>query len=714
MKLKKCLRHIFLRKVNSKLMPIGCTANGNSYRNKKMSFFLVAAMLLSALTFGSAFAADGLYLNENFESMELDSDPVPEFTTDSGWAVYERSTSTGYGDIAIKENNGSQVLSVNRNISGTTNQTVTAGYFKSSGFEGRKVIVDFKLRKGIDSTRPFSREYISINKSVMPRIDSTVSDSPYADAAYIEFYKQPAGDPAGWITAPGEEGSPEREAYESQTTVFGIRYGSGASLIEIADPVTTGWGNVRVVIDRQTKTYDFYYSKNEITASASPLAGNVPVYMPSVSPLLSVKSVKYGVERSNALTGAADCGGGGTALIDDLKIKGTNTWDRGSMAYDYFENFESANFNANTAKFDAYFTSNPPPPSFVRLNNTSTGWTNVSTNAGGGGDGAFANAGVLVSTKTGSQALSITSGATASQQRTANLNYLKTDGFTDGGGRYAAVQFKFLQTVPAPANTSANWIYISDEVGGRNNNTAYILTHKGIMYYGKSDGSVTNDYDNLAASIAKLEPIPTTNMPNGGVLLNGQVYDIKFVIDTQSKTFDFYISDGIINPNTQPALTNIPLLGASGGAAAPKYFSCTAAKSYNASNTAINTNNSAIYIDDFALNPKYDTTETVTFDGDVNDVSLAGNSSVNVTVKSIKYDPYIQATDAKLIFALYDDKLSLQSLTIEPYDLSGTGYTKTYNKTLNFDAPVPTGYKLKVFVWDMLNNLIPIGQGEEF
>lgn len=97
-----------------------------------------------------------------------------------------------------------------------------------------------------------------------------------------------------------------------------------------------------------------------------------------------------------------------------------------------------------------------------------------------------------------------------------------------------------------------------------------------------------------------------------------------------------------------------------------------------------------------------------TFNGDASDTAVAGNTEIAVTVSLTEQ---AESAEPTLLYVLYDDKGALSDVDIDVY---AAGAENSYTKTLTYDAPIPAGYRLKVFVWDAMGSMIPVGTPVEF
>lgn len=101
----------------------------------------------------------------------------------------------------------------------------------------------------------------------------------------------------------------------------------------------------------------------------------------------------------------------------------------------------------------------------------------------------------------------------------------------------------------------------------------------------------------------------------------------------------------------------------------------------------------------------------VTFDGDQKDTEPSGNTAINVNVSLLNNEESIRPM---LFFVLYDDEGKVNNVTTEEYPADALEGSEGYTKNFTFDQPVPANYRLRVFVWDNMTGLGPIGDAAEF
>ena len=96
------------------------------------------------------------------------------------------------------------------------------------------------------------------------------------------------------------------------------------------------------------------------------------------------------------------------------------------------------------------------------------------------------------------------------------------------------------------------------------------------------------------------------------------------------------------------------------------------------------------------------------FDGDVSDTAVAGNTEIAVTVSLTEQ---AESAEPTLLYVLYDGNGKLSKVDTGVY---AAGAENSYSKTLTYDAPILAGYRLKVFVWDAMGSMVPVGTPVEF
>lgn len=122
-------------------------------------------------------------------------------------------------------------------------------------------------------------------------------------------------------------------------------------------------------------------------------------------------------------------------------------------------------------------------------------------------------------------------------------------------------------------------------------------------------------------------------------------------------------------------------------------------------NGAVGSTNRFLQIDNIVVRQVAFQTD---FSGNVTNASAAGNTEITVMVSLTDFAESAQPT---LVYALYDDKGGLSKIDTDVY---AAGAESGHTKTLTYDAPIPAGYSLEVFVWDAFDSLKPVGAKAKF